>query len=57
MDWERFRKAISLRDSGKIEEAARELRCLAEESRNTGDIDRGLILLNEASASAGSVDR
>lgn len=46
MNLERFHRAIALRDVGKIEDAARELHRMAEESLVTSD--RGLILLNEA---------
>jgi tetratricopeptide (TPR) repeat protein len=48
MDEQRFQRAISLRDSGRLEEAASELRSLVEDSSNAPDIERGLILLNEA---------
>jgi tetratricopeptide (TPR) repeat protein len=48
MDLERFQYAISLSDSGRNEDAARELHAMAEDLRNGPDSERGLILLNEA---------
>ncbi|MGB7025061.1 MAG: tetratricopeptide repeat protein, partial [Candidatus Acidiferrales bacterium] len=47
MDLERFQHAISLRDSGKLEEAASELRSMVEESPNAPAIERGLLWINE----------
>lgn len=48
MDEQRFQHAISLRDSGKLEEAASELHSMVEESHSAPDIEKGLLLLNEA---------
>lgn len=48
MDLERFQRAISMRDAGKLDEAASELRSMYEELRNVADEEAGLMLLNEA---------
>ena len=48
MDEQRFQHAIALSDSGRGEDAVRELHSLAEELRDGPDTERGLVLLNEA---------
>lgn len=60
MDEQRFQHAIFLRDSGRPEEAAYELRSMIEDSPNAPDMEKGLILLNEAvclSHGGGSLDK
>ena len=48
MDLQRFQHAISLLDSGKLEEAASELHSMYEELLDVSHEEAGLMLLNEA---------